>query len=71
MSRFALLLAEQEASCYLPDKEFRSSLLLTDRIGLDWRTIHQRAGHFCRPLHVAMENGLSLRLTRRRLAYSL
>jgi hypothetical protein len=23
MSRFALLLAEQEASCYLPDKEFR------------------------------------------------
>ena len=23
MSRFALLFTEQEASCYLPDKEFR------------------------------------------------
>jgi hypothetical protein len=28
MSRFALLFTEQEASCYLPDKEFRSELLL-------------------------------------------
>jgi hypothetical protein len=28
MSRFALLFTEQEASCHLPDKEFRSELLL-------------------------------------------
>jgi hypothetical protein len=34
MSRFALLFTEQEASCYLPDKEFRSSLLLTGPKGL-------------------------------------
>ena len=28
MSRFALLFTEQDASCSLPDKEFRSDLLL-------------------------------------------
>jgi hypothetical protein len=35
----------------LPDKEFRLILLL-HKVG---------AGHFCRPLHVAMQSGLSLR----------
>jgi hypothetical protein len=36
----------------LPDKEFRLNLLLR---------VYRGAGHFCRPLHVAMQSGLSLR----------
>jgi hypothetical protein len=52
----------------LPDKEFRLILLLlcSDE--------HLGAGHFCRPLHVAMQSGLSLRSdvgTSNRLALSL
>ena len=41
----------------LPDKEFRLILLLHVSMG---------AGHFCRPLHVAMQSGLSLQLRYRR-----
>ncbi len=39
----------------LPDKEFRSTLLLEDQ-----RTCCWRADHFCRPPHVAMGYGLYL-----------
>ncbi len=41
---------------HLPDKEFRLILLLH---GAEEPCVG--AGHFCRPLHVAMQSGLSLR----------
>jgi hypothetical protein len=59
MSRFALLFTEQEASCHLPDKEFRSELLLAT-LWLRPAVTHRRVGHFCRPLHVAIQLGLYL-----------
>jgi len=36
----------------LPDKEFRSEVCYIN--------LRRRAGHFCQPLHVAMQHGLYL-----------
>ena len=46
----------------LPDKEFRSRLLLPHQVSsID---SIRGAGHFCRPLHVAMQVGLYLHSSR-------
>src|SRR2546423_308503 len=56
-SRYAI-----RAGRNLPDKEFRFNLLLAElpRAPLGPKASLRRAGHLCRPLHVAMQYGLSL-----------